>query len=84
MKKIFQKMFLSSFIYGSKAPETKSTERNKSQCPKSTTVCNGKTSIHFFVQLCRQNDQSDDFKVFSAFESSIKAFDTIFENMLFS
>ena len=39
--------------------------------------------MHFFVQLCRQNDQSDNFKVFSAFESSIKIFDNIFGNNVF-
>ena len=40
-------------------------------------VCNGKTPVHFFVQLCRQNDQSDNFKIFSSFDSSIKVFDNI-------
>ena len=34
--------------------------------------------MHFFVQLCKQNDQSKNFKVFRALESSIKAFDNIF------
>ena len=42
-------------------------------------ACNGKTLVHFFVQLCRQ---SNNFKVFSAFES-IKAFDNIFGNNCF-
>ena len=45
-------------------------------------VCNGKTPVDFVVQLCRQNNQSDNFKMFSSFESSIKAFDNIFENIL--
>ena len=39
--------------------------------------------MHFFVQLCRQNDQFDNFKVFCAFESSIKAFGNIFRNTVF-
>ena len=37
--------------------------------------------VHFFVQLCRQNDQSDHFKDISSFESSIKTFDNIFGNI---
>ena len=40
--------------------------------------------MHFFVQLRRQNDWSDNFKVFSSFESLIKAFDNIFGNDFFS
>ena len=64
-------------------PEIKSTERNKSQCTKSTIACNGKTAMPFFVQLCSQNNQSDTFKIFSAFKSSIKAFDNIFGNNVF-
>ena len=36
--------------------------------------------MQFVVQLCRQNDYSDNFKLFSSFESSIKAFDNIFGN----
>ena len=40
--------------------------------------------MHFFVQsVCRQNNQSENFKVFCAFESSIKAFDNIFGNNFF-
>ena len=39
--------------------------------------------MHFFAQPCSQNDQSDKFKVFSAFELSIKAFDNIFGNNFF-
>ena len=37
----------------------------------------------FFVQLSRKNNQSDTFKIFSAFESSIKAFNNIFGNNVF-
>ena len=37
--------------------------------------------MHFFVQLYRQNNQSENSKVFSAFESSITAFDNIFGNI---
>ena len=40
----------------------------------------GDTPVLLFVQLCRQNDQSDNFKVFGSFESLIKAFDNIFGN----
>ena len=43
----------------------------------------GETPVHFFVQLCRQSDKSDNFKVFSSFESSIKAFDNMFGNDFF-
>ena len=64
--------------------EMKSTEWNKKKkCPESTIisiVCNGETTVQFVVQLCRQNDYSDNFKFFSSFESSIKAFDNIFGN----
>ena len=36
--------------------------------------------MQLFVQLCRQNDYFDNFRVFSSFESSTKAFDNIFGN----
>ena len=64
--------------------EMNSTEWNKSLYPKNTIVCNGKTPAHFLVQLYRQNDQSDNFKVFSSFESSIKAFDNFSGTLVFS
>ena len=64
-------------------PEIAFIEGNKSQCPKSTIAYNGKTPMYFFAQLCSQNNQSDNFKVFRAFESSIKAFDKIFGNHVF-
>ena len=35
----------------------------------------------FLLQPARQNNQSDNFKIFSSFESSIKAFDNIFGNV---
>ena len=39
--------------------------------------------MHFFVQLCRQNNQSENSKVFSAFKSPVKTFDNIFGNLFF-
>ena len=39
--------------------------------------------MQFFVQLCKQNDFPDIFKVFSSFESSTKAFENIFGNDVF-
>ena len=39
--------------------------------------------MHFFVQLYKQKDQSDNFKLFSSFESSIKAFDNISVDIFF-
>ena len=51
--------------------------RNK-VCNKSTIVCNGKTSTHLLMHLCRQNDLP-----IIDFESSIKAFDKIFGNNVF-
>ena len=39
--------------------------------------------MHFFVQLYRQNNQSENSKVFSAFESSMTAFDNIFGIIIF-
>ena len=38
---------------------------------------------HFFLQLCRQNNKSENSKVFSAFKSSIKTFDNIVGNNFF-
>ena len=46
-------------------------------------ACNEKKSLHFFMQLCRQNNQSENSKVFSAFKSPIKTFDNIFGNIFF-
>ena len=37
--------------------------------------------MHFFVQLCRQNYQSENFEFFSAFKSSLKAFDNMLVNI---
>ena len=39
--------------------------------------------MHFFVQLCRQNNESENSKVFSAFKPSIKTSDDVVENNLF-
>ena len=39
--------------------------------------------MHFFVQLCGLNNQSENAKVFSAFKSPIKTFDNIFRNISF-
>ena len=73
------KIFPRSPIYVSKASEMSLQTDQKKEC-KSNLACNGKTSMHFFAQMCSHNDQSDNFKVFNAFESSIKAFDNFFEN----
>ena len=64
----------------------KYTERNKCRCPKITIACNEKKSMHlphFFVQLCRQSNKSENSKVFNAFKSSIKMFDNIVGNTVF-
>ena len=49
-------------------------EEVSAQKTKNTIACNEKMSMNLFVQLCRQNDQSNNFKVFSAFVSSKKGF----------
>ena len=46
--------------------------------PKKQHCLQWEMSMHFFVQLCRPNDQSNNFKVFSAFVSSTKTFGNIF------
>ena len=39
--------------------------------------------MHFFVQLCRQNNQSENSKVLSAFKSPIKTYDNILGTFFF-
>ena len=57
----------------------KSTERNKKVSVLKHHCLQWENDNSFL----RQKDQSDNFQVFGPFESSIKAFDNIFENYVF-
>ena len=74
-------MFRNSPIYGSNALEISQQSDQKRNLQSGTNLCvlkstiistawNWETPVHFFVQLCRQNDWSDNYKHFSSFESS--------------
>ena len=83
-KKIFPNMFPSTLNSSSKAPKNSLQLDQRWSLDTGTTVSALKAplSVHFFVQLCRQNDQSETFHCF--LQSSLKAFDNRFVIFFFS
>ena len=70
MRQKSRKMFRSSPIYGSNALEISLQSDQKWNLQTGTNLCilkstitawNGETPVHFFVQLCRQNNSSDNY-----------------------